>query len=145
MVSQSGTGMPNEQRPYNNLIRRLRDADYALIAPHCERVERAATLQPENAAPLSRGAVALVHLGDTQKAISWITRALTIDPEDPVTQYNAAAVHSLLGNQNAAIRILQNYLQHVSDDMIDVLRNDGDFDGIRSHPRYADLVARVRV
>jgi adenylate cyclase len=110
-----------------------------------ERVERAATLQPENAAPLSRGAVALVHLGDRQKAISWITRALTIDPEDLVTQYNAAAVHSLLGNQNAAIRILQNYLQRVSDDMIDVLRNDGDFDGIRSHPRYADLVARVRV
>ncbi len=27
------------QRPNNNLLRRLRDADYALIAPHCEQVE----------------------------------------------------------------------------------------------------------
>ena len=27
------------QRPHNNLLRRLRDTDYALIAPHCERVE----------------------------------------------------------------------------------------------------------
>jgi hypothetical protein len=32
----------NEQRPYNNLLRSMRDPDYALLAPHCERVERAA-------------------------------------------------------------------------------------------------------
>ena len=27
------------QRPHNNLLQRLRDVDYALIAPHCEKVE----------------------------------------------------------------------------------------------------------
>jgi len=60
-----------------------------------ERAERIATLQPGNAAPLSRGAVALAFLGDAKRATSWIVRALTVDPDDLTTQYNAAAVTSL--------------------------------------------------
>lgn len=107
-----------------------------------DRAERAATLQPENPAPLSRGACALVHLGEPERALSWTTRALTMDPDDLVTQYNAAAVYSLTGRQDEAIAILENYLNATSDDMVDVLIGDGDFDGIRSHPRYAALVAR---
>ncbi len=39
MTSQDRAGKANELRPHNNLIRRLRDSDYALIAPHCEQVE----------------------------------------------------------------------------------------------------------
>lgn len=106
-----------------------------------ERAERAATLQPENAALLSRGAIALAHLGDPQRAISWMTRALTIDPQDLVSQYNSAGVHSLLGNKEAAMRLLEDYVQQVSPDMIDLIRHDGDFDGIRDHPRYEQLIS----
>ena len=104
-----------------------------------ERAERIAALQPENPAPLSRGACALVHLGDAKKAVSWITRALTIDPDDLLTQYNAAVVYALLGDPDHALQILKGYLPHVSDDMIEVIRTDGDLDGIRSHPGYDEL------
>lgn len=104
-----------------------------------ERAERIAALQPENPAPLSRGACALVHLGDAQKAVSWITRALTIDPDDLLTQYNAAVVYALLGDPDRSIQILERYLPQVSDDMIDVIRTDGGLDGIRGHPRYEAL------
>ena len=107
-----------------------------------ERAERIAALQPENPAPLSRGACALVLLGDAKKALSWIARALTVDPDDLVTQYNAAVVYSLLGDPDRALQILERYLPHVSDDMIDAIRTDGALDGIRSHPRYDELFTR---
>lgn len=42
MTSQAGAGKADEKRPNNNLLRRLREADYALIAPFCERSENAA-------------------------------------------------------------------------------------------------------
>jgi hypothetical protein len=45
MVFQEAGGRMNDQRPYNNLLRRLRDADYALIAPHFEQVEHGASNQ----------------------------------------------------------------------------------------------------
>lgn len=35
-ANQSG---PGSERPHNNLLRCLREADYALIAPYCEQVE----------------------------------------------------------------------------------------------------------
>lgn len=68
-----------------------------------ERLERLIALQPENPAPLARGAVVLVHLQKEAQAFSWIHRALTIDPESAVTCYNAAAVHSLSGDQETAL------------------------------------------
>lgn len=105
-----------------------------------ERAERVAALQPENPAPLSRGAVALAHLGEARKAVSWITHALTIDPDDLITQHNAAVVFAVLGDADQALQILENYLPQVSEDMIDVLRSDQDLDGIRSHPRYNEIL-----
>ncbi len=32
-------GVPVDDRPFNNLLRRLTDQDYELLAPHLERVE----------------------------------------------------------------------------------------------------------
>jgi hypothetical protein len=42
MTLQERGGDVDEHRPNNNLIRKLRDADYAAIAPHCRLVESAA-------------------------------------------------------------------------------------------------------
>lgn len=109
-----------------------------------ERAERDAMLNPENPALLSRGAVALAHLGEVEKARSWLMRAQTIDPEDLVTCYNAAAVHSLLGDQDEAIRLLERYLRYAADDMLDVIRHDGDMAGLKHHERYESLLGDRR-
>ena len=106
-----------------------------------ERIERAVTLQPENLAPLSRGAVTLVHLGKISQAASWIRRALTLDPEDPVTCYNAAAVYSLSGDQDTALQYLETSIHHSSEDAATFIRHDGDLDAVRRHPGYDALVA----
>ncbi|SCW66901.1 TolB amino-terminal domain-containing protein [Rhizobium mongolense subsp. loessense] len=107
-----------------------------------ELAEHAAVLQPDNPAPLSRGAVALYHLGKFQEAVSWIKRALILDPDDPITNYNAAAVYSVIGDQATALRFLEAYVQRSSEDMVDLVRNDDDLAGIRSYPGYNELLAR---
>ncbi|BCH21959.1 hypothetical protein MesoLjLc_15830 [Mesorhizobium sp. L-8-10] len=105
-----------------------------------ERAERAAALHPESAAPLHRGALALAYLGDHDKAHSWLARALTIDPDDFVTQYNAACVHSVLGDVEEAVRRLEGAVRGVSRNAIEQIRHDVDFDAIRDHPRFQFLL-----
>lgn len=104
--------------------------------------ERAAILQPENPGPLSRGAIALCHLGKFQQALSWIRRALALDPDDPVTNYNAASVHSVVGDQEAALRFLEIYVRQSSEDMVGLITNDDDLVGVRTHPGYDELLAQ---
>ncbi len=104
--------------------------------------ERTAVLQPDNPALLSRGAVALNHLGRFQDAVSWIKRALILDPDDPITNYNAASVYSLIGDQETALHFLEIYVRHSAEDMVDLVSNDDDLAGIRSYPGYGELLAR---
>jgi adenylate cyclase len=106
--------------------------------------ERAAVLQPENPALLSRGAIALTHLGRSREALSWIRRDVVLDPDDPVTNYNAASVYSVTGDQDAALRFLEIYVQQSSEDMVGLVKNDDDLAGVREHPGYHELLKSWR-
>ncbi|NUS69642.1 MAG: tetratricopeptide repeat protein, partial [Ensifer adhaerens] len=120
----------------------MNDPEQSKWARLCfERAERAASLHPENAAPLHRGALALAYLGEREKAHSWLARALSIDADDFVTQYNAACMHSVLGETEAAIRHLERAVRNAGRNAIYRFRTDADFNSIRDHPRYIELVA----
>ncbi len=106
-----------------------------------ELAERAAVFQPENPALLSRGAIALTHLGKMEQAISWTQRALTLDPDDPITNYNAASVYSVSGDQETALRFLEVYIRQSSQDMVGLVSNDEDLAGVRDHPGFKELLA----
>jgi len=106
-----------------------------------ERAERAASLHPENAAPLHRGALALAYLGERKKAHSWLARALAIDPDDFVTQYNAACMYSVLREVEEAVRYLERAVGgSVSQNVLERIRHEADFDAIRDHPRFLQLL-----
>jgi len=105
-----------------------------------ERADRAASLHPENASPLHRGALALAYLGEREKAHSWLARALAIDPDDFVAQHNAACLHAQLGEVEQALDYVEKSVRNVSQNTIDMLWNDRDLDPVRDHPRFQLLV-----
>jgi adenylate cyclase len=109
-----------------------------------ERSERALNLHPESSGPACRGALALAHLGERDRAEDWAARALAIDPEDTVTQYNVACTYAILGEIEQAIDLLEKVMPKSSSlEQVLWFRNDSDLDALRSHPRYLELVAMI--
>ena len=70
------------------------------------RAERELTLHPENPRPAYLGAVGLAALGELDRAKEWAGRALAIDPDDRLAQYNVACFYSLVGDHERAIDLL---------------------------------------
>ena len=58
--------------------------------------------------PAYLGASALITLGESDRAKEWLARALAIDPDDVLTQYNAACIYSRLGKPRPGISICWN-------------------------------------
>jgi len=108
-----------------------------------ERAERELTLHPENPRPAYLGASALVTLGKTDRGKEWLSRALAIDPDDVLTQYNVACVYSLLGDIEPAFDLLERLLPHANHETKAWIKHDSDFDALRSHPRYQKVLELI--
>jgi adenylate cyclase len=109
-----------------------------------ERAERELTLHPENPRPAYLGAGALVTLGETDRAREWVSRALAIDPDDVLTQYNVACVYSLLGDMEPAFDLLERLLPHAGHELkAGWIIHDSDLDPLRSHPRYKKILELI--
>jgi len=109
-----------------------------------ERAERELMLHPENPRPAYLGAAALVTLGETDRAREWVSRALAIDPDDVLTQYNAVCVYSLLGDIESAFDLLERLLPHAGHELKSGwIIHDSDLDPLRSHPRYKKILELI--
>jgi len=109
-----------------------------------ERAERELTLHPENPRPAYLGAAALVRLGETDRAKEWLSRALAIDPDDILTQYNAACIYSLLGDIAPAFDLLERLLPHAGRELYaGWIKHDSDLNALRSHPRYQKILELI--
>jgi len=89
-------------------------------------------------------AVALARLGERARASEWISRALTIAPDDPLTQYNVACTYSLLGEPDQAIDILESWGATFNAAMREWIIQDTDLDNIRDHARFQKLFESIR-
>ncbi|MBB3964722.1 TPR end-of-group domain-containing protein [Rhizobium metallidurans] len=107
------------------------------------RAERSAEQNPGNSAPVHRAALAYAQIGDRGRAVSWINRALAMDPHDVITRYNAVCVHAVLGDTDRAMELLQQLLPNSSAYQIGWFENDSDLDNIRSDPRFIKLMAAI--
>jgi adenylate cyclase len=107
-----------------------------------ELAERELVLHPEDPRPAIAGALALLELGEKDRAKEWTTRAQAIEEEDPICVYNIACVNGRLGEFDAAFDLLDRVIRS-SDRQFwkDWIENDSDLDGLRNHPRYPQLVA----
>ncbi|MCO4316570.1 adenylate/guanylate cyclase domain-containing protein [Phyllobacterium sp. 21LDTY02-6] len=108
------------------------------------RAEQALARNPENSGPAHRGALAWAHMGDKQRAIEWADRALAIDPDDVVAQYNVACVYSIIGETEKAIQLLQTVLPKSSYYQTMWFRNDSDLDAIRGDVRFTDMFKVIK-
>jgi adenylate cyclase len=81
----------------------------------------------------------LAYLGECDRAREWAARTLAIDPDDLNAMYNIACAYLNMGDQEAALDLLEKVLPIAS-----VHRHwwtsDPDLDTIRDHPRYRRLV-----
>src|SRR5438552_2038909 len=96
-------------------------------------------LHPEDPRPAHLGIAALLELGENDRAREWISRALAIDPDDPLTQYNLACGYTHLGDLDAAFDLLERSLPRAGPEIREWIKHDSDFDRLRDHPRYQKI------
>jgi adenylate cyclase len=84
-----------------------------------------------------------VTLGDQDRAREWLSRALAIDPDDILTQYNVACVYSLLGEVEPAFDLLERLLPHANQETKSWLTVDSDLEALRPLPRYQKLLQLI--
>ena len=108
-----------------------------------ELAERELALHPEDSRPAQIGSCALFALGKKDRAREWTARALAIDPDDLVAQYNAACNYSLLGDIEPALDLLEQCLPKLGHEKVQWAKYDSDFDPLRNHPRYQKLFERI--
>jgi adenylate cyclase len=104
------------------------------------RAERELTLHPENPRSAYLGALGLAALGELDRAKEWAGRALAIDPDDHLAQYNVACFHSLVGDHERAIDLLVGLLPGANHETKRWVKYDSDLDPIRSHPRFPKIL-----
>jgi adenylate cyclase len=102
--------------------------------------ERELALHAEDPRPAHLGAAALIELGEGDRAREWMSRALAMDPDDPLTQYNIACGYTTLGDLDAAFNLLERSLPRAGPEIRQWIKHDSDFDPLRSHPRYQKIL-----
>ena len=108
------------------------------------RAERELVRHPANPRPAYLGAVGLAVLGQLDRAKDWAARALAIDPEDVLAQYNVACFYSLAGEHEKAIDLLLALLPRAGRQTKEWVKHDSDLDPIRSHARFTGVVELLR-
>jgi adenylate cyclase len=69
--------------------------------------------------------------------------ALSLEPDDMLTKYNAACAYALIGEAEAAIDLLERTIPRIRGRLRTRARHDSDFASLRSHPRFQALLQRV--
>jgi adenylate cyclase len=126
---------------YPSIGREREVADVARKA--IERAERELAQHPENPRPAYLGAGNLISLGENERAREWLSRAMAIDPDDVLTQYNVACVLAQLGDHDAAFDLLEKLLPHANHETKSWIQHDSDFDQLRALPRYQKVLELI--
>ena len=107
-----------------------------------ELAEERLTLHPDDARAVYLAANGMAALGERERAAEWIARAAAMRPEDSMLLYNTACTHSLLGNCELAIALLENAVQNGLRQKAWYER-DSNLDPLRTYPRFQSLLASL--
>ena len=104
-----------------------------------ELAERHLEINPDSARPYYLGSTALMGMGQMDKALDWVKRAVAIDPADQATLYNVACFYAQAGRTDEALDCLEKAALANS-----WLKNDTELDPLREHPRFQALLLRTQ-
>ena len=91
-----------------------------------------------------RGGLACLALGEADRAKEWIERGTLLDPDNTILHFNFVCALTRLREFEAAIDLLSSVIEKGSQGWLTWLDNDTDFDPLRSHPRFIELVANAK-
>ncbi|HEY1415023.1 MAG TPA: TIR domain-containing protein [Caulobacteraceae bacterium] len=115
-----------------------RDASRACL----ERVEKILAHDRINGHAMAYAADALAVLGEGERAIEWMKRALLIDPENWLMRYNFGCALSVnLSDADGAIEMLRPVMESSATRLIIAAGTDPDLDPIRDDPRFKEMLA----
>ncbi len=115
---------------------RARHASFECI----EAMKRWVKVHPDDTRAWTMGASVLAGMGEPDRAMSWIARAVTVDKDEAIIQYNAACVYVSIGRLDEAIGALEAATK-MGVIAKDWMKNDPDLDPVRNDPRFAALIA----
>ena len=117
------------------------DAEMQATRRGIERAKAVLDINPDDNRALNMGAFALLRLGERAEAIRWMEESVKKAPMDSIVHYNAACLYALAGKIEKSIDCLKNCHLTVGSLNREWLMHDSDLDGIREHPRFADILA----
>ncbi len=107
------------------------------------RAEKILAQDTNNGAAMGYGVAALACLGETERAMEWINRALLIDPDNMNMRYNFACALVVLKRNEAAIEILGPVFATAHIDRLNHAKVDPDLDPLREDPRFQKMMAEA--
>ncbi len=105
-------------------------------------IEKWIDTNPEDARALNIGATIWSNLGETDQALEWAKRSLSIDPEDPQLLYNVACVYAIEGMKDEALQCLEHAIDKGYGHR-EWIEHDSDLNSLRSDRRFQALLDRV--
>jgi adenylate cyclase len=107
--------------------------------------EKAVAQDPSNVAAIGIAAGGLAALGQRERALERIERAMLIDPDNLNMRYNFACILAVqLKDADGALDMLQRTLTRCAVAQVRIAESDPDFDNIRDHPRFRKLMADAK-
>ena len=104
-----------------------------------DRIEQRLALNPDDSRAIYLGADVLIRMGEKQKAMEWVKRLAATDRDEPAILYGIACLYSLIGKPEEAVYYLNKSVD-AGFAHRQYLEKDGDFDPIRHHPGYVELI-----
>jgi adenylate cyclase len=108
-----------------------------------DRIEPIVTDQPDHGSALSFGIMALIELGERERALEWAERALLLDPDNNNLHYNLACALLKIDATERALNLLARVFQQSQPEALQWMKVDPDLVPIREHPRFRAMLAEA--